>query len=113
LAFVYSLDRPRHLLLLGIDDAGTVTRYFPAQGTGGAPLAASPHAQLPVGIELDARKGEERLYGLFSDSVLDEAEARRALTQALSRARTHGAGIPSMGEVDLPVRAVSVWFRKL
>jgi hypothetical protein len=29
LAFAYALDRPRHLLLLGIDGSGQITRYYP------------------------------------------------------------------------------------
>lgn len=112
LAFTYALDRPRYLLLLGIDDAGAITRYFPADGLQIGPLAATPRAQLPIGIELDATKGKERLYALFSEVVLDEAAARRALAQALVRARARGAGVEQLSEIELPAHQVSVWFRK-
>jgi hypothetical protein len=112
LAFAYALDRPRYLLLLGVDDAGEITRYFPADGAARAPLAATPRAQLPLGIELDARRGRERLYALFSDVALDETAARRALTGALVRARAHGEGVEQLGEIDLPAQQISVWFRK-
>jgi hypothetical protein len=112
LAFEYALDRPRYLLLLGIDDAGAITRYFPADSSGAAPLAATPRAQLPVGIELDARKGQERLYALFSAAALDEAEARGALIQALFAAHAHGAAIAALRELDLPAHQVTIWFRK-
>lgn len=113
LAFEYALDRPRFLLLLGIDDGATVTRYFPAGELSSGRLNATTRAQLPFGIELDARAGEERLYALFSDEPLDETAARRALVRALNatRAGPHG-GIEHMGELDLPAAQISLWFRK-
>jgi hypothetical protein len=112
LAFAYGLDHPRHLLLLGVDDGATITRYFPAADSRAAPLPATHRAQLPIGIELDARSGEERLYALFSDAVLDEAAARRALLRALAAAQAKRGGIATMAEIDLPAQQVSVWFRK-
>jgi hypothetical protein len=112
LALEYSLDRPRHLLLLGVDDAGAITRYFPAEGARDQLLAATSSARLSVGIELDARKGEQRLYGLFTDATLDEAEARGALIQAFSAARAHGAGIAAMHQIALPAQQVTLWFRQ-
>jgi hypothetical protein len=110
LAFAYALERPKHLLLLGVDDAGQITRYF---GTN-SPLAATSRAQLPVGIELDASRGNERLYAFFSDAVLDEAQVRSALLRVLASARTRGQGVAALREIDLPAVAAqrTLWFRK-
>lgn len=113
LAFTYSLTQPQHLLLFGIDDAGTITRYFPEPTL--APntvLPAGFDRQLPVGIELDARRGQERLIALFSAAPLDEARARDALSAALHAARAHGGGIADVQNLPLPATQVSVWFSK-
>jgi hypothetical protein len=117
LAFEYAIDRPQYVQLLGIDDSGTVTRYFPQSGTPDAtsPIRVSRRAQLPVGIQLDARKGEERLYAVFSDTLLGEAEVRAALMRALESARANGGGIatlPPVGGLDLAAQPISIWFRK-
>ncbi|HET6332137.1 MAG TPA: DUF4384 domain-containing protein [Polyangiales bacterium] len=114
LAFAYTLDRPQHLLLLGVDDAGQITRYFPVEAVGGSSLAAGSRAQLPVGVELDARKGDERLYALVSDGVVDELVVRDAVVRALAVERAHGGGIDSMAEIVVPGLAAqqTIWFRK-
>lgn len=113
LAFEYALVRPQHALLLSIDDAGGIKRYFPAEGATESLLAPTARAQLPVGVEVDAGKGEERLYAFFSDTELDEAAARAELVRALAATRAiRGGGIPTLDEVDLPAEKVSVWFRK-
>jgi hypothetical protein len=112
LAFTYALEHPRYLLLLGIDEDGVITRYFPSDGDKAVALAAGRRAQLPVGIELDAQPGVERLYALFSETAPDESAARRALHDAFGQARARGVGVAELGELELPAGQVSVWFRK-
>lgn len=112
LGFVYTLNEPRHLLLLGIDEHGSITRYFPAQGAASAPLSPGVRRQLPIAIELDAQRGQERLFALFSDTPADEPVARRALTAALERARREGRGLRELTHVDLPVQQASLWYQK-
>jgi hypothetical protein len=51
-------------LLLGIDDTGAITRYFPADGETSATLPAGARVQLPVAIELDHHRGQERIVAL-------------------------------------------------
>ena len=113
LAFKYTLAQPRHCLLLGIDDAGTITRYFPEATL--APVAVLPAGvrTLPIGIELDAHKGQERLVALFSETPLDEQRVRSALSAAFRAARARSAGLEHLGDLDLPARQISVWFHKL
>lgn len=113
LAFTYSLTQPQHLLLFGIDDAGTITRYFPEPALApNAVLPAGIARQLPVGIELDARRGQERLIALFSVTAIDEARARNALSAALHAARAGGGGIVDVHDLPLPAVQISVWFTK-
>jgi hypothetical protein len=66
LAFVYVISRPRYLLVLGMDDSGAITRYFPENHQSSARPLAAGRAQLPLGIELDSRRGQERLFAVFS-----------------------------------------------
>jgi hypothetical protein len=113
LAFTYALSRAQHLLLFGIDDAGTIHRYFPEPALAPSTvLAPGGPRQLPVGIELDARRGRERLCALFSATPLDEARAREALQRSFSAARARGRGIADLDALPLPATQISVWFEK-
>lgn len=113
LAFAYTLSEPQHLLLFGIDDAGTITRYFPDGGIAqSSALPAGAKRQLPVGIELDARRGRERLIALFSTEPLDREAARGALESAWRQVRAHGKDISHPLELALPATQISLWFDK-
>ena len=113
LAFTYSLNERQHLLLFGIDDTGAITRYFPdGEIVQSSALPAGAKRQLPVGIELDARRGRERLIALFSTRALDHAAARTALESAWRQARARGRGISEPLELALPVKQISLWFDK-
>jgi hypothetical protein len=113
LSFTYTLTKPQHLLLFGIDDAGTITRYFPdailAQSSA---LAAGATRQLPVGIELDARRGRERLIALFSATAPDEASVRAAIEDAWRKSRTAGKDLREPFALALPAKQISLWFDK-
>ena len=74
LAFAYSLPEPRYLVLWGEDSSGEMTQYFPAPGAAPALLPAG-RGQLPVGVELDDRPGEERFRAVFSAAPVGEGEA--------------------------------------
>ncbi|HET6332610.1 MAG TPA: DUF4384 domain-containing protein [Polyangiales bacterium] len=114
LAFEYSLDRPRHLLLLGVDDTGSIRRYYPPAEAAGSDtlLAASTRSKLPARVALDARVGEERLYALFSDSPVSESDARLGVSRAVGAAWATGRRLEKAPSLELPVQAISVWFRK-
>ncbi len=112
LGFVYALPQPAYLLLLGIDDTGAVTRYFPAEGAARARLSAAARAQLPIGVELDQHRGSERLVALFSTTEIDEGAARRALALAFERTRRRGQDLSAMTGVELDADQASVWYRK-
>ena len=105
LSFVYVAPDPRRLLLLGIDDSGTVSRYAAA-----APLAPG-RGQLPVGLRLDARRGEERLVAVFGSVEPDEDAVRAALASALAAAREAGGGVGDM-RLELSEDHATIWFRK-
>jgi hypothetical protein len=113
-AFAYSLEQARHLLLLGVDDTGVVRRYFPVAGAAEAapPLPAAEHATLTVSLPVDSRTGEERLYALFSEEPLAESDARAAVSNAAGEAWSTGRRLEETPSLDLPAQAISVWFRR-
>jgi hypothetical protein len=113
LAFAYTLSEPQHLLLFGIDDAGAITRYFPDEPIAhSSALPAGAKRQLPVGIELDARRGRERLIALFSREPLDRESVQDALGSAWRQMRARGKGISEPFELALPAQQISLWFEK-
>jgi hypothetical protein len=113
LAFTYTLSEPQHLLLYGIDDAGTITGYFPdGEIVQSSALSAGAKRQLPVGIELDARRGRERLIALFSATPLADSAARAELEATWRQLRAHDKGIAELFELALPAKQISFWFDK-
>ena len=105
LSFAYAAPGSRRLLLLGIDDGGTISRY-----AAGAALA-SGRGQVPVGLRLDDRRGEERLVAVFGRADADENAVRAALAAALAAARRGGGGIGDM-RLELSDDHATIWFRK-
>ncbi|HWM85794.1 MAG TPA: hypothetical protein VNO33_08145 [Kofleriaceae bacterium] len=105
LSFAYAAPDARRLLLLGIDDSGTISRY-----AAGAPIAPG-RGQIPVGLRLDSRRGEERLVAVFARTEADEEEVRAALAGALAAARAEGGGVGDM-RLQLSGDHATIWFRK-
>jgi hypothetical protein len=112
LEFAYGVANAAHLLLLGIDASGVITRYHPPPGRPSTPLLPAERARLPMAVELDQRSGEQGIIALFSAQPLDEAEVRELLAEAYERTRASGAGISHLPRLELPAQQVSVWFRK-
>jgi hypothetical protein len=99
LAFAYAVPQDRYLVLLGIDDAGTITQY----GPDGSPVRLTRgQGRVPFAIELDARPGEEQLIALFSQTPLDVAAAKQVLAAAAATAR---AGNRHVTAADLKLSA--------
>jgi hypothetical protein len=109
LAFAYSLSQDRYLVLLGIDDAGTVVQYGPEE----APLRlARGQGRVPFAIELDARPGEEQLVALFSQTpVVDVTAAKRALAAAAVTARDQNRNLTA-ADLKLSAEIVTFGFKK-
>jgi hypothetical protein len=114
LAFEYSLDRPRHLLLLSVDDTGTIRRYYPPPEAPASDtlLLAHTRAKLPTAVALEPALGEERLYALFSDLPISESDARQAVSRATGTAWATGQRLEKVPRLELPAQSFSVWFRK-
>jgi hypothetical protein len=68
------------LWLFSVDQAGAVTRLFPAEG--GAAAVPPAGGELPGGVVLDGVAGPERVYAVCSDQPLPWADVERAARQA-------------------------------
>ena len=87
------------LWLLSVDQAGAVTRLFPAEGGAAVP---PPGGELPGGAVLDGLAGPERLYAVCSDQPLPWADVERAARDAAGG----GAGrVRAGGMLALPEHA--------
>jgi hypothetical protein len=108
LAFAYSVPQDRYLVLLGIDDAGTIAPYGPV----GSPVRL-PRGQgrVPFAIELDGRPGEEQLIALFSHNPIDVAAAKQALAAAAVAARAGNRRVTA-ADLKLPAEIVTFSFKK-
>lgn len=70
-----------HVLIAGVDAAGSAQIYFPFQGKGSAPLPAVLRWQVPATIELDSRAGPERIFVLLSSGAIESEPVLRALSR--------------------------------
>jgi hypothetical protein len=101
LAFTCAVADARYFLLLSVDAAGTVALY----GT----KDCSP---LPVSIELDDGRGEERLFGLFSNAPLDAETAKQAVATAVGRARGQNRAVGA-ADVNISAEVTTIGFKTL
>lgn len=109
LRFAYTQDRPGFLLVFGLDDSGAVFPYYEENRLVGTPVTAGARVFLPGSVELDGHRGWERIYFLWSESVLSDDTVRAAIASALAAA--HG-DVRRTYLLDLPVEQVSLLLRR-
>jgi len=66
LRFRVRAQRSCRLWILSLDERGQVSRLYPGEGTGGAPV--SGQAEIPGGAVLDGQAGPERIYAVCTPS---------------------------------------------
>ncbi len=92
-----SSGRPCSLWLLSVDAGGQVSRLFPAQGDGPAPVTGA--TTLPGGVALDGEAGPERLYAVCSVDAVPLAQVERSIRGAVAGdpdALRRGAGLTGL-----------------
>ena len=85
-----------NLWLVSVDESGQISRIYPTDGEGGAPV--SKQGPLPGGAVLDGRAGLERFYAVCSPAPLryeDLTKSVRAAVQGLEAVRK-GPGLPGL-----------------
>jgi len=97
--FTYTSGPLDHLIVLGVDGRGTLSRYYPDHGAGS--LAVTPGARMVLedSLVLDDAPGPEVFVAIFSDDPLQVAEVEVAIQDALAA----GEGDPrALLDLQLP-----------
>jgi hypothetical protein len=69
-----------HVMIASVEESGATNLYFPFGAAGSGEVAgAGGRAELPGAIVLDASRGPERVFALFSRAPLPWVQAQRAL----------------------------------
>ncbi len=97
--FTYTSAGLDHVIVLGADGDGVLSRYYPERGAVSQPVAPGTRMVLEDSIVLDAAPGPEVYVAVFSDEPLEVAAVEEVARAALAR----GDGEPTalMG-LDLP-----------
>jgi hypothetical protein len=108
LAFRCVLDEELYFLLLGVDGAGSIALQAP-KGMSALRLAHGSN-DIPFAIELDDKRGEERLFALFSRAPLDGEAAKQALATAVARARAQNRSVAA-ADVNISADVMTIGFK--
>jgi hypothetical protein len=109
LRIAYSKERPGFLLVFGVDDQGRVFPYYDDKALTGVAVEAGARVLLPGSVELDAYKGWERVFALWSEHQLGDDVVRSAVHAALSGGNSD---IRRTTILDLPVEQMSFLLRR-
>ena len=97
LGFEAHPKRDGHLLVLGIDANGETYPCFPQNSQESRSVDAWPEARpLDSAVELDTKKGQERIVALLCSEPLDFEDAGRAL-KAANESTTVESPLPDLG----------------
>jgi hypothetical protein len=77
--FTLTTQGPFHVAVIGVDAAGAVTVFYPADGQPPGALPAGRDVALPRATELDATLGPETITAFFCEAPVDLVAAQRAL----------------------------------
>ena len=109
LRFAYTQDRPGFLLVFGVDDTGKVFPYYEENALVGVPVHPGARVLLPGSVQLDGHKGWERIYWLWTESLLADSAVRAAVAASLAAAN---GDLRRTSALDLPVEQVSLLLRR-
>ncbi len=86
--FLYSCSDKNYLILLGIDENGKVSIYFPDAHDSSIALQKGADIPLPQSIRLDEYIGKELFIAFFSDKRLHVPDIRDQVLTAFNDARS-------------------------
>jgi hypothetical protein len=82
--FTYSSGPLDHLIVLGVDGRGTLSRYYPERGADSLAVAPGSRVVLEDSLVLDDAPGPEVFVAVFSDDPLQVVEVERAIQRTLA-----------------------------
>ncbi len=95
--FTYTSGPLNHLVLVGVDGTGVISRYYPDEGSLSQPVVPGSEMILEDSLVLDDAPGPEVFVAVFSDQPLDVTDVERATREALER-----SGPGESLDVELP-----------
>jgi hypothetical protein len=78
--FTYSSSKPKHLVIVSRDGAGTTSVYY-ANGSSSAAVSAGRDVAISESVVLDTTLGDEVVYGFFCEGPTLVSEITRALKE--------------------------------
>jgi hypothetical protein len=109
LRFAYTTPEPGYLVVFGVDDRGGVFPYYPERSLGGLKLPAGEKVLLPGSIELDAHRGWERTFALWSREPFDESALRARVSDGL---RAAGGDLRRAARLPIGAAQISYLLRR-
>lgn len=82
--FTYTSGPLNHLIVLGVDGRGTLSRYYPERGADSLAVAPGSRVVLEDSLVLDDAPGPEVFVAVFSDDPLQVAEVERVIQRTLA-----------------------------
>lgn len=83
LEFFYSSERDGYLLLIGLDENGHLSTYFPVSGDESKPIPKGQNISLLVPVIWSPRASYERFFGLFSEHPISVRGGQDAVSTLL------------------------------
>jgi len=99
LRFVVSNGMPMFFFLVGIEESGKVSPYYPFGGSESIRLDSGTDIALPNSLVLDDSRDTEYYVGLFTPAPLTFEQIRRAFEDGRHR---HGDILSVLRQLDLP-----------
>ena len=107
LRFAPTILKKGFLMIVSIEEGGTVNLYYPVGG-GKAALIDQSTKTLPGSIVLDESKGAERLFVVFSEKPFNFEIVARAVQEGLQ----HASGVEELRRLPLNLQQASLLFHK-
>jgi len=86
LRFEYSQSQTGFVMVFSVDDSGKIFPYYDEASLASVAAVAGNQVALPGSIELDAHKGLERVFALWSQTPLPGETVRAAVAEAVAKA---------------------------
>ncbi|MBN1961988.1 MAG: DUF4384 domain-containing protein [Deltaproteobacteria bacterium] len=99
LRFVVSNNQPSFFFLVGVEESGKVTAYYPYHGEQSIKLEAGVDMPLPGSLVLDTSQETEYYIGIFTDKALDFASIEQAVQAVNYKVYSMEEGLKT---IDLP-----------
>lgn len=99
LRFVITTGTETHFLLIGVEEFGRISAYYPFGGSGSLVVGPGSDIALPDSLVLDESKETEHFIGFFSDQPIVFDDLSDAVQAALAETQNVGASLDALSFV--------------